>query len=74
MYMYYSLAKCVVMHDYRDTAGQERFQTMTASYYRGAHGIMLVYDITDLKTFDNITRWLGNIQAVSNRDYYMKVS
>ena len=50
----------------RDTAGQERFHTITTSYYRGAMGILLVYDITVAKTFDNITRWLSNIDAVSN--------
>ena len=33
-----------------DTAGQERFKTITASYYKGAHGIIVVYDITDKKT------------------------
>ena len=49
----------------RDTAGQERFHTITTSYYRGAMGILLVYDITNAKSFDNITRWLGNIDAVS---------
>ena len=49
---------------YRDTAGQERFHTITTSYYRGAMGIMLVYDITNAKTFDNISKWLRNIDEV----------
>eukprot|EP00794_Sanderia_malayensis_P004732 gene4732-5355_t len=44
-----------------DTAGQERFHTITTSYYRGAMGIMLVYDIMDEKSFDNIAKWLRNI-------------
>ena len=48
----------------RDTAGQERFHTITTSYYRGAMGIMLVYDITSAKTFDNIAKWLRNIDEV----------
>lgn len=48
----------------RDTAGQERFHTITTSYYRGAMGIMLVYDITNAKTFDNISKWLRNIDEV----------
>lgn len=45
-----------------DTAGQERFQTITTSYYRGAMGIMLVYDITQSATFSNIHKWLRNIE------------
>lgn len=49
---------------YRDTAGQERFHTITTSYYRGAMGIMLVYDITNEKTFENIVNWLRNIDEV----------
>lgn len=48
----------------RDTAGQERFHTITTSYYRGAMGIMLVYDITNPKTFENISKWLRNIDEV----------
>jgi len=47
-----------------DTAGQERFHTITTSYYRGAMGIMLVYDITNAKSFDNIAKWLRNIQVI----------
>uniref|UniRef100_A0A6B2LLT1 Uncharacterized protein n=1 Tax=Arcella intermedia TaxID=1963864 RepID=A0A6B2LLT1_9EUKA len=41
-----------------DTAGQERFRTITQAFYRGAHGVVLVYDITDRETFANIDRWL----------------
>ncbi len=40
-----------------DTAGQERFRTITTTYYRGAMGILLVYDITDEQTFTNIRNW-----------------
>lgn len=50
---------------FRDTAGQERFHTITTSYYRGAMGIMLVYDITNEKSFENIVKWLRNINEVS---------
>lgn len=44
-----------------DTAGQERFKTITASYYKGAHGIILVYDITDRQSFNDIENWLGEV-------------
>jgi len=45
-----------------DTAGQERFRNITASYYRGAAGIMIVYDITDLESFNAIPSWLIEIE------------
>ncbi|ADV21151.1 GTP-binding protein ypt2 [Cryptococcus gattii Ru294] len=45
-----------------DTAGQERFRTITTAYYRGAMGILLVYDVTDEKSFNNIRTWLSNIE------------
>jgi Ras-related protein Rab-3C len=51
-----------------DTAGQERFRTITTAYYRGAMGIMLVYDITNAKSFDNIAKWLRNIDEHANED------
>jgi len=41
-----------------DTAGQERFRTLTSSYYRGAQGIILVYDVTRRETFENLNVWL----------------
>ncbi|KAF7704324.1 hypothetical protein HF521_021396 [Silurus meridionalis] len=51
-----------------DTAGQERFHTITTSYYRGAMGILLVYDITNAKSFENISKWLRNIEEHANED------
>jgi len=45
-----------------DTAGQERFHTITTAYYRGAHGMVLVYDVTDEKTFDNVRHWMKQIE------------
>ncbi|KAF7212177.1 ras-related protein Rab-8B [Nothobranchius furzeri] len=51
-----------------DTAGQERFRTITTAYYRGAMGIMLVYDITNEKSFDNIRNWIRNIEENASAD------
>ncbi|KAJ1964696.1 GTP-binding protein [Dipsacomyces acuminosporus] len=45
-----------------DTAGQERFRTITTAYYRGAMGILLVYDVTDERSFNNIENWYRNIE------------
>jgi Ras-related protein Rab-8A len=45
-----------------DTAGQERFRTITTAYYRGAMGILVVYDISNEKTFDNVQNWIRNIK------------
>ncbi|CAG9317419.1 unnamed protein product [Blepharisma stoltei] len=49
-----------------DTAGQEKFRTITSSYYRGAHGIIIVYDITDRESFTNVNNWLGEIQRYAS--------
>lgn len=51
-----------------DTAGQERFRTITTAYYRGAMGIMLVYDITNDKSFENIKNWIRNIEEHASSD------
>ena len=45
-----------------DTAGQERFRTITRSYYRGSQGIVVVYDVTDNDTFENVKHWLSEIE------------
>lgn len=50
-----------------DTAGQERFQTITSSYYRHAQGILLVYDITNIISFNNILKWIEQIDKYSSK-------
>ena len=46
-----------------DTAGQERFRTITSSYYRKADGIVIVYDITNMKSFENVSKWINEIET-----------
>ena len=45
-----------------DTAGQERFRTVVYTYFRGAHGIFLIYDITNRDSFKNLENWLIEIE------------
>ena len=49
-----------------DTAGQESFRSITRSYYRGAAGALLVYDITRRETFNHLTSWLDDARTHSN--------
>eukprot|EP01086_Lenisia_limosa_P018214 TRINITY_DN9897_c0_g1_i2.p1 TRINITY_DN9897_c0_g1~~TRINITY_DN9897_c0_g1_i2.p1 ORF type:complete len:207 (+),score=41.69 TRINITY_DN9897_c0_g1_i2:94-714(+) len=51
-----------------DTAGQERFRTITSAYYRGAMGILLVYDVTCRRSFENIRGWIRNIETHANEN------
>lgn len=49
-----------------DTAGQERFRAVTRSYYRGAQGVLLVFDITRRRTFTHLTSWLTDARNLTN--------
>jgi small GTP-binding protein len=51
-----------------DTAGQESFRSITRSYYRGAAGALLVYDITRRETFSHLTRWLQEARQNSHQN------
>jgi len=51
-----------------DTAGMERFRTITYAYYRGAHGVILVYDVTDEQSFFSIRTWMNNIDVHAQKD------
>lgn len=46
-----------------DTAGQEKFRTLTSSYYRNAHGVILMYDATNRESFDHMQYWLDQVQT-----------
>ena len=47
----------------QDTAGAERYRAITRSYYNGAQGILLVYDITDRVSFDGLRKWFSDLDA-----------
>ena len=51
-----------------DTAGQERFRTITTAYYRGGMGIVLIYDVTDLRSFENVETWYQTVTQHANED------
>ena len=53
-----------------DTAGQERFKNIISSYYRGAQGVIFVYDITDLETFQALDTWQIEVEKNSPKDVY----
>jgi Ras-related protein Rab-1A len=52
-----------------DTAGQERFRTITQSYYRGANIIVIIYDITDRKSFEGVQYWIKDIAMKTSTDF-----
>jgi len=51
-----------------DTAGQERFKSILNSYYKGAHGILLVFDITDKQSFKDLQVWLAEVEKYGRQD------
>ena len=51
-----------------DTAGQDRFRTIVSSYYRGAHGILLIFDLTDIESFKSLNNWLIEIERNANKN------
>ncbi|XP_039553216.1 ras-related protein Rab-18-B-like isoform X1 [Passer montanus] len=56
-----------------DTAGQERFRTVTPSYYRGAQGVVLVYDVTRKATFTGLGGWLNELEMYTTSSSTVKM-
>ena len=61
----YATILCIFIHQIL-SAGQERFRTLTSSYYRGAHGVILVYDATNRSSFESLEYWVGEIRQHAN--------
>ncbi|XP_018321110.1 ras-related protein Rab-37-like isoform X1 [Agrilus planipennis] len=59
---------CKVKLQIWDTAGQERFRSITHAYYRDAHALLLLYDVTNKTSFDNIRAWLTEIREYAKDD------
>ena len=51
-----------------DTVGQERFRTITSAYYRGADGVVMVYDVTHRESFDHVAEWLAEVNKHASED------
>ena len=52
-----------------DTAGQERFRSITKMFYKGADGILVGFDLTDRNTFEQVNYWISQIEENSSKDY-----
>jgi len=51
-----------------DTAGQDRFRAITKNYYKGANGIILIYDVTNLQSYENVKNWIAQIKEEANQN------
>ena len=51
-----------------DTAGQEKYRAVTKSYYRGAHGVVIVYDVTNPGSFQHVPSWLADAKSAALKD------
>ena len=59
--------KCVKIQIW-DTAGQERYRSVTTAYYKGAKGALIVYDITNSQSFQNIERWIKEVRDATDKE------
>ena len=53
-----------------DTAGQERYRSITNAYYRGADGILIVFDLTNKESFKNIENWINEVTVFTGKDAF----
>eukprot|EP01105_Mastigella_eilhardi_P004136 TRINITY_DN1548_c0_g1_i1.p2 TRINITY_DN1548_c0_g1~~TRINITY_DN1548_c0_g1_i1.p2 ORF type:complete len:164 (+),score=47.28 TRINITY_DN1548_c0_g1_i1:83-574(+) len=64
--------KCINMTIW-DTAGQEKFRSLTSSYYRGTHGICLVYDVSKRESFAHLNQWLNEVELYTTNPDAIKM-
>ena len=64
---------CEISYSTQDTAGQERFRTLTPSYYRGAQGVILVYDVSSQESFEGLEVWLNELDTYATKKDLVKM-
>ena len=57
-----------------DTAGQDRFRAITKNYYKGSHGIILIYDVTNVQTFENVKQWVSQIREEASANVIIYIA
>ena len=68
VYKTLKINKEVIKVEVWDTAGQERYRAITSSYYKGAKGAIIVYDITNEDSFNNVERWINEVTEKGKTD------
>ena len=68
------IEKGAVQFNIWDTAGQERFRALAPNYYRGAKGALVVYDITDRKSFDKVVSWIKELKDQADKNIVIVVA
>ena len=68
VYKTLKINKDVIKVEVWDTAGQERYRAITSSYYKGARGAIIVYDITSEESFKNVENWMNDVSKKGNKD------
>ena len=64
----YKVNKDIIKLEIWDTAGQERYKSITSAYYKGSKGVLIVYDITNMETFEKIEQWLGEVKEKAGNE------
>ena len=57
-----------------DTAGQDRFRAITKNYYKGANGIILIYDVTSIQTYENVKNWITQIREEASKNVVIYIA
>ena len=64
----YKVNNKIIRLEIWDTAGEERYKSITSVYYKGAKGAFIVYDITSRKSFNNVDKWIEEIKEKTSKD------